>query len=232
VTAALAAGGMPVAMNYRSDRATAELEAEMLTKAGASVTVVGGDVTDPRFVDDMFSTLEAEFGCVSVLINNAGIRADGLVATTGDDEWNAVVSTNLTGAFHTIRRALPSMIQARFGRIVNVTSVLGARSIVGVGNYASAKAGLEALTRSVAVEVARKGVTVNSVAPGLVATDMTRDLGHFDRSVSNGVPMRRAAAPEEVAGCVRFLASVAAGYVTGVTLNVDGGLSAAAFQIH
>ncbi|MET8040509.1 3-oxoacyl-ACP reductase FabG [Micromonospora sp. NPDC005215] len=231
VAQALARGGMPLGINFRSDEAAARAAADAIIDAGGRAVVVGADVSDAQSVDAVFNALEDEFGAVSVLVNNAGVRADGLLATLDDEQWRTVLSTNLTGSFHTIRRALPSMIRARFGRIINVASVLGAHSIPGVGNYAAAKAGLGALTRSVAVEVARKGVTVNAVAPGLARTDMTHDVAHLDQSVRRHVPMRRAASPDEVAACVCFLASTAAGYVTGATLAVDGGLSAAAFQI-
>ncbi|MEU8183515.1 SDR family NAD(P)-dependent oxidoreductase [Micromonospora sp. NPDC049047] len=231
VAQALARGGLPVGINFRSDETAARAAAQAITNAGGRAVVVGADVSDAESVDRLFNALEDEFGAVSVLVNNAGVRADGLLANLDDEQWRTVLSTNLTGSFHTMRRALPSMIRARFGRIVNVASVLGAHSIPGVGNYAAAKAGLGALTRSVAVEVARKGVTVNAVAPGLARTDMTHDVAHLDQSVRRHVPMRRAASPDEVAACVCFLASTAAGYVTGATLAVDGGLSAAAFQL-
>jgi 3-oxoacyl-[acyl-carrier protein] reductase len=140
-----------------------------------------------------------------------------------DDDWNRVIDTNLTAAFRMTRRAMRPMIKARFGRIVNVASVVGPRANAGQANYAAAKAGLIGMTKTVATEVARRGVTVNAVAPGFIATDMTQDI---PESVIDAVPAKRAGTPEEVAAAVRFLASDAAGYVTGSTLFVDGGMSA------
>jgi 3-oxoacyl-[acyl-carrier protein] reductase len=158
-----------------------------------------------------------------VLVNNAGTRADALSPQIDDEAWSRVLETNLSGAFRLTRRALPPMIRQRFGRIVNVASVVGQRANPGQANYAASKAGLEALTRTVACEVARRKVTVNAVAPGLVETELTAGLGD---GLLDAVPARRAGTPEEVAACVRFLASDEASYVTGATLTVDGGLSA------
>nr|MBA3839289.1 SDR family oxidoreductase [Thermoleophilaceae bacterium] len=152
-----------------------------------------------------------------------GVREDGLAVQIDDGAWDRVLDTNLSGAFRLTRRALRPMIKARFGRIVNVASVVGTRASPGQANYAASKAGVIGMTRTVAAEVARRGVTVNAVAPGLVDTDMTRDLS---TDILDSVPARRAGTPEEVAACVRFLASEEAAYVTGATLAVDGGLSA------
>ena len=175
-------------------------------------------------VPALFAQAEEALGApVLALVNNAGVRADGLALQLGDDEWDQVLETNLTGAFRLTRRALRPMLRARFGRIVNVASVVGLRANPGQANYAAAKAGLVGMTKTVAAEVARRGVTVNAVAPGLIATEMTEGIG--DALLEN-VPARRAGTPEEVAACIRFLASEAAGYVTGTTLTVDGGLSA------
>ena len=157
------------------------------------------------------------------LVNNAGITADGLAIQMEDDDWNRVIDTNLTAAFRMTRRAMRPMIKARYGRIVNVASVVGPRANAGQANYAAAKAGLIGMTKTVATEVARRGVTVNAVAPGFIATDMTEEIPD---AVLDAVPAKRAGTPEEVAAAVRFLASDAAGYVTGSTLFVDGGMSA------
>jgi 3-oxoacyl-[acyl-carrier protein] reductase len=185
---------------------------------------VQADVRNKHAADELFGALEAEFHKpVLALINNAGVRHDDLGATLGDDEWSAVLDTNLTAAFRLTRRALKSMLRARAGRIINISSVVGLRANPGQANYAAAKAGLVALTKTIAVEVARRGITVNAVAPGWIETGMTSEL---EGGLLEAVPARRAGKPEDVAACVRFLASEEAGYVTGAVLTVDGGLAA------
>jgi 3-oxoacyl-[acyl-carrier protein] reductase len=158
-----------------------------------------------------------------VLVNNAGISRDDLTPSLGDEEWDAVIDTDLSAAFRMTRRALKGMMRARTGRIINISSVVGLRANPGQANYAAAKAGLIALTRTAAVEVARRGVTINAVAPGWIDTDMTAGVAS---ELLSAVPARRAGTPEEVAACVRFLASDDASYVTGAVLSVDGGLAA------
>ena len=220
---ALAQDGWAVGVNYRSDCDGAEHVVREIEEAGGRALAVAGDVADPGAADALFERLEAELGPVLVLVNNAGVRADGLSPQIDDADWDRVVATNLTGAFRLTRRALRPMLRARFGRIVNVASVVGLRANPGQANYAAAKAGLVGLTKTVAAEVARRGVTVNAVAPGFIDTEMTAGL---NGDLLSDVPARRAGTPEEVAACVRFLASPEAGYVTGATLTVDGGLSA------
>jgi len=184
---------------------------------------VTADITDPAGCDRAFADAEERLGPVLCLVNNAGMRADGLAMSMGDDDWDAVIDTNLSAGFRLTRRALRTMVRSRFGRIVNIASVVGPRANAGQANYAASKAGLIGLTRTVAAEVARKNVTVNAVAPGFIETDMTADVPD---AIKESVPARRAGTPDEVAACVRFLASDAAGYVTGTTLYVDGGLAA------
>jgi 3-oxoacyl-[acyl-carrier protein] reductase len=218
---ALAADGWRVAVNYRSGREAAEEVVESLATPGVAVQ---GDVSDPEAADALFAAAEEALGGpVLVLVNNAGITADNLSPAITDDEWDRVMATNLSGAFRLTRRALRPMLRARFGRIVNVASVVGLKANPGQANYAAAKAGLVGLTKTVAAEVARRGVTVNAVAPGFIETDMTKDV---PQEVLTAVPARRPGTPDEVAAAVRFLASDAAGYVTGTTLFVDGGMSA------
>ena len=160
----------------------------------------------------------------TALVNNAGVARDNIVLQLTDEDWDTVIGTNLTPAFRLTRDSLRPMIKARYGRVINIASVVGPRANAGQSNYAAAKAGLIGMTKTVAAEVARRGVTVNAVAPGFIATDMTADLATDE--IVKAIPARRQGTPEEVAAAVRYLASDDAGYVTGTTLYVDGGMSA------
>jgi 3-oxoacyl-[acyl-carrier protein] reductase len=222
IARALAADGWLVGVNYRSDAEGAQATVEAIERGGGRAVAVAGDVADGA-PDPLFERCEAELGPVLGLVNNAGVRADGLAIQLDDDDWDRVIATNLTAAFRLTRRAMRPMVRARYGRIVNVASVVGPRANAGQANYAAAKAGLIGMTKTVAAEVARRGVTVNAVAPGFIATEMTKDL---PENVLEAVPARRAGTPDEVGAAVRFLASEDAGYVTGTTLFVDGGMSA------
>jgi 3-oxoacyl-[acyl-carrier protein] reductase len=222
IAQALAADGWLVGVNYRSDEAGAKRTVDAIEEAGGRALAVQYDVTDGA-PDELFERLESELGPVLALVNNAGVRADGLAVQLGDDDWTKVIDTNLTAAFRLTRRAVRPMLRARFGRVVNVASIVGPRANAGQANYAAAKAGLIGMTKTVATEVARRGVTINAVAPGFIETDMTADL---PAEVVEGIPARRYGTPQEVAAAVRFLASDDAAYVTGTTLFVDGGMSA------
>jgi 3-oxoacyl-[acyl-carrier protein] reductase len=200
----------------------AALEADGWGVASMS-RATGTDITDPAAVERAFAEIEEQHGPVLCLVNNAGVRADNLALSLEDEEWDRVLDTNLTAAFRLTRRAMRGMLRARHGRVVNIASVVGPRANAGQANYAASKAGLIGFTKTVATEVARKGVTVNAVAPGFIETDMTADV---PAAVKEAVPARRPGTPEEVAACVRFLASDEASYVTGTTLYVDGGLAA------
>ncbi len=224
IARALAADGWAVGVNYRSDRGRADRVVSAIESDGGRATALAGDVCDPDAPEALFGVLEQTFeGPVLALVNNAGISRDDLTPSLGDAEWSSVLDTNLTAAFRLTRRALKGMLRARAGRIVNVSSVVGLRANAGQANYAAAKAGLVALTKTVAVEVARRGITANAVAPGWIDTDMTAAVSH---ELLAAVPARRAGTPEEVAACVRFLASEEASYVNGAVLTVDGGLAA------
>jgi 3-oxoacyl-[acyl-carrier protein] reductase len=222
IAKALAADGWLVAVNYRSDEAGARATVEAIEQAGGRAATVAGDVTDGA-PDELFSAAEQQLGPVLALVNNAGVARDNLALQIDDEDWDAVLDTNLSAAFRLTKRAIRPMLKARYGRIVNIASVVGPRANAGQANYAAAKAGLIGLTKTVAHEVARRGITVNAVAPGFIETDMTKDL---PEAVVKAVPARRAGRPEEVAAAVRFLASDEASYVTGTTLFVDGGMSA------
>jgi 3-oxoacyl-[acyl-carrier protein] reductase len=220
----LASDGWPVGVGYRSDRGGAERVVAQIEADGGRAVALAGDVTEPQVADELFGALESAFDRpVLVLVNNAGVNRDDLTPSLGDEQWSEVIETDLSAAFRFTRRALKSMLRARTGRIINISSVAGLRANPGQSNYAAAKAGLIALTRTAAVEVARRGITVNAVAPGWIDTEMTAALS---KELLSAVPARRAGTPEEVAACVRFLASDQASYVTGAVLSVDGGLAA------
>ena len=222
IAKALAADGWAVAVNYRSDEEGARRTVDAIEADGGRAVALHGDVANGA-PEELFTQAEERLGPVLALVNNAGVRADGLAIQLEDEQWDSVLNTNLSAAFRMTRRAMRPMIKARYGRIVNVASVVGPRANAGQSNYAAAKAGLIGMTKTVAAEVARRGVTVNAVAPGFIETDMTADLPD---TVMQAVPARRPGTPDEVAAAVRFLASDAAGYVTGTTLYVDGGMSA------
>jgi 3-oxoacyl-[acyl-carrier protein] reductase len=194
-----------------------------VARLGRTSGDVQADVGDGAQIRAAFDEVRERFGPVLVLVNNAGVRHDGLAIRMPDDEWQAVVDTNLTGAFNCTRRALGDMLGARWGRIVNLSSVVAERGNPGQANYAAAKAGLLGFTRTIAREMARKGVTCNAVTPGVIETDMTADLSD---GLAQAVPAGRLGRPEEVAAAVAFLVSEEAAYVNGATLSVDGALGA------
>lgn len=218
---ALAADGWPVVVHYGRGAERAEAVVAAVRDAGGTAQAVAADLADPDAPAKLLADATEALGPVRVLVNNAGITRDNLAMQLTDEDWQSVVDVDLTAAFRLIRPALKTMIRGRWGRIVNVSSVIALRNNPGQANYAAAKAGLLGLTRSVAAEVARRGVTVNAVAPGFVESEMTEGL--LDDLIAH-IPARRAGQPEEVAAAIRFLASPEASYVTGSTLVVDGGL--------
>jgi 3-oxoacyl-[acyl-carrier protein] reductase len=223
--AALARQGHPVVFCYGSDEAGAANTVATIEGAGGKALAVRADVSDAAEVDRLFTEAEAAFGPVLVLVNNAGITRDGLLVRMSDEQWGSVIQTNLTGAFHTIRRATPGMMKARYGRIVNISSVGGHIGAAGQANYAAAKAGLLGLSRSVARELARRNITCNVLAPGPIETAMTAHMPDDWRTTAQAtVPLGRFGTPEECGNAVAFLCSEGAGYITGVLLPVDGGL--------
>jgi len=222
---ALARQGHSVTFCYGADDAGAAATVAAIESAGAKALAVRADVSDPDAVDRLFTEAETAFGPPLVLVNNAGVTRDGLLVRMTDEQWDTVLSTNLGGAFHTIKRATPGMMKARYGRIVNVSSASAHIGAPGQANYAAAKAGLLGLSRSVARELARRNITCNVVAPGPIETAMTAAMPDDWRTTAEQtVPLGRFGTAEECADAIAFLCSEAAGYITGALLPVDGGL--------
>ena len=216
-----------VVVNYRSAVDEAKATAAEIESIGGEALLVQADVRQRSEVESMFAEVEEAFGSMVVLVNNAGVRHDNLAVRLSQSDWDDVLSTTLDGAFFCTRRALRSMIRERFGRIINISSIAGLHGSPGQTNYSAAKAGLIGFTKSLAREVARKNITVNAVAPGLVETDLTTSLGATRYAeLVREIPAGRAAAPQEIAAVAAFLCSDAAGYVNGAVLVADGAMTA------
>ena len=225
IARALATDEWSVAVNYRADADGAGMVVEEILAGGGEALEVQADVADESSVKRMFDTIEDRFGPVLVLVNNAGVRNDRLAQGLSKQDWARTIDVNLHGAFHTIQRAIRPMVELRFGRIINLSSISATRPQPAQAAYAASKAGVEALTRTVAQEVTRRGVTVNAIAPGLVDTDFIPDsLRSAD--AMRALPARRLGRPDEVAAVASFLASEEAGYVSGTVITMDGAFSA------
>jgi 3-oxoacyl-[acyl-carrier protein] reductase len=203
----------------------AETISAFLSEAGAKGKGVVLNVTDDAAMDAVVSDIEAEYGAPEILVNNAGITRDNLLMRMKDEEWDDIISTNLTPIFKLSKRCLRAMTKARWGRIITITSVVGAMGNAGQTNYAAAKAGVIGFSKSLAREVGARGITVNTVAPGFIDTDMTSGLADAHKTaLLENVPVKRLGDAKEIAAAVAYLASVDAGYVTGETLHVNGGM--------
>ncbi|HVG99590.1 MAG TPA: 3-oxoacyl-[acyl-carrier-protein] reductase [Miltoncostaeaceae bacterium] len=224
---ALAAGGFDVGVGYASDAEGAAATMAAVEAAGRRAHVHAADVADEAQAAGLVEAVEETLGPLDALVLNAGITRDGLAVRMSADDWGAVIDTNLTGAFFTARPALRGMLRRRAGSIVAVSSIVGVTGNPGQANYAAAKAGLIGLVRALAREVGPRGVRVNAVAPGYIATGMTAGLSDEQRdAILGATPLGRLGEPEDVAGAVAFLCSEDAAFVTGAVLSVDGGLGA------
>ena len=226
VAVRLAKDGMNLVINYRGNSAAAEETERMCRELGAEVLLVQGDVSRAEDCEKLAVQAKEAFGRVDVLVNNAGITRDGLLARMTEEDFRAVLDVNLVGPWNMIKAVNRIMMKQRYGRIVNLSSVTGLMGNMGQTNYAAAKAGILGMTKSYAREVASRGITVNAVAPGFIDTDMTEAMpeGAKDKIIT-GIPMGRTGKPEDVAEAVAFLASEQAGYITGEVLRVDGGMA-------
>ncbi len=226
IAARLAGEGAQLAISFRKDDAAAEESAEKVRAAGVKCELFKGDISSPGDVEALFEGVSDAFGRVDILVNNAGITRDNLMMRMKEEEFDEVLGTNLKGTYLCTRAALRPMVRARWGRIVNVSSVVGLVGNAGQANYAASKAGIIGFTKSVAREVAQRGITVNAVAPGYVETELTGSLPEsVKEQIREQVPMGRFGEVEEVAEVVAFLGGEGAGYVTGQTIAVDGGMT-------
>lgn len=222
----LAKDGMNLVINYRGNSAAAGETERLCRELGAEVLLVQGDVSRAEDCEKLAAQAKETFGRVDVLVNNAGITRDGLLARMTEEDFRAVLDVNLVGPWNMMKAVNRIMMKQRYGRIVNLSSVTGLMGNMGQTNYAAAKAGIVGMTKSYAREVASRGITVNAVAPGFIDTDMTEAMpeGAKDKIIT-GIPMGRTGKPEDVAEAVAFLASEQAGYITGEVLRVDGGMA-------
>ena len=220
----LARRGYPVVINYNSNTAAAEETAALVAQAGGTAELLPFDVADPKAVEAALEQWQSAHpeDYIAVLVNNAGIRHDQLLVFMQDEEWDSVLNTTLGGFFHITRRLLKNMMTNRWGRIVNMASLSGLKGLPGQANYSAAKAGVIGAMKALAQEVAPRKITVNSVAPGFIATDMTKDLD--EKELKKMIPAGRFGKTEEVAAVVGFLVSEEAAYITGQTISVNGGL--------
>jgi 3-oxoacyl-[acyl-carrier protein] reductase len=225
IAVSMGSRGDAVVVNFAGRQSDAEETARLVRDSGGQAVVCQADVGTGEAAERLVELAISEFGQVDVVVNNAGITRDTLLVRMKDEDWDAVMNTNLKGAFHMVKAAARPMMKQRHGRIINVASVVALIGNAGQANYVAAKAGLIGLTKSAARELAPRGITVNAVAPGFIRTDMTNQLGaDWEHKMMEQIPLGSIGRPEQVAEAVCFLASNAADYITGQVLNIDGGM--------
>ena len=221
----LAKSGAKIAVNYAGNQAAAEEVKQIIEQNGGEAILVQADISNAESVDAMVAAVMEAFGRIDILVNNAGITRDTLLMRMKEADWNAVIQTNLTGVFYVTKAVSKIMMKQRYGKIVNMSSVVGLMGNAGQANYAAAKAGVIGFTKSMAKELAARNITVNAIAPGFIATDMTAVLSDkVKEDLATNIPMGRLGEADDIASAVLFLVSDSANYITGQTLNVDGGM--------
>ncbi|KAA9004144.1 3-oxoacyl-[acyl-carrier-protein] reductase [Paenibacillus spiritus] len=225
IALSLAEHGVNVVVNYSGSEAAAEETVQAIRALGAEAVAIRGNVGRADEAEALVKEALGAWGRIDILVNNAGITRDNLIMRMKEEEFDQVIETNLKGVFNCLKAATRPMMKQRYGRIINISSVVGVTGNPGQANYSAAKAGIIGLTKSAARELASRGITVNCIAPGFIDTDMTRALPEEARTeLSKGIPLARLGQPEEIASAVLFLVSSGAAYMTGQTLHVDGGM--------
>lgn len=225
IALSFAEAGADVAVNYSANKAKAEEVVQAVRDRGRRAMAIQANVASYQEVEAMVKSVADEFGRLDILVNNAGITRDNLIMRMKEDDWNAVIETNLKGVFNGTKAVTRTMLKQRAGRIINMASVVGVLGNAGQANYVAAKAGVIGLTKSSARELASRGITVNAVAPGFIQTDMTAQLEEkAQEQLISQIPLGKLGQPRDVAAVVRFLASDDAAYITGQTIHVDGGM--------
>ena len=225
IALAFVENGANVALCYRGNEDAAKITEEEIGRVQGNVILFKGDVKDPDFAKEVISITKEAFGSVDILVNNAGITRDKLILRMNEDDFTQVIDTNLSGSFYFLKACAEVMVKQRYGRIINLSSIVGVSGNAGQSNYSASKAGIIGLTKSAAKELGRRGITVNAIAPGFIETDMTDVLSEAQKiALLNGIPVGRAGTTKDIANLALFLASEEASYITGQVIGVDGGM--------